>query len=232
MYNYLIIDDETLAHEVLKDYCELIPHLNLIKECYNAMEALEAINQHKIDLIFLDINMPKISGFQFLKSLPNPPKTIVTSAHKEYALEGYELNIVDYLLKPFSLDRFMSAVNKAIEQSTIMSGLQSDKQERSNNSIFLKGDKKHHQIFLNNILYIKAYGNYSKIQCSNQMIVTHESISKLEAQLGEPFLRVHKSYMISKDKITSIQGNRIFIKDKSIPIGQLYRHQINNLIKS
>lgn len=227
MTTYCIIDDEPIAHRIIEGYCENLPYLKKVGNCYNAFEAMELLNQKPVDLIFLDINMPKLSGFDLLKTIHAPPATIVTSAHKEFALEGYELNISDYLLKPFSFARFLKAVNKAIETKPVVEPTTS--KEKSTTHFFLKGDKKIHQVHFEAILFIEAYGNYTKIYLEEEMIVSHEKISALEQQLPvEDFLRVHKSFIIATMKIKTIEGNRIFIREHTVPIGQTYK---NNLMR-
>lgn len=232
MIQYLIIDDEPIAHRIIEKYCEDLPHLEKSGNCYNAFEAMQILNECAIDLIFLDINMPKLSGFDFLKTISNPPKIIVTTAYKEFALEGYELNISDYLLKPFSFDRFVKAINKTT--SNLIT--QKNKPEKASNSetetqsLFIKGDKKYHQIYFKEILYIEAYGHYCKIHLVDQMILSNEKISSYEKLLPKTnFIRCHKSFIISKNKIKEIEGNRITISSYKIPIGQTYKAKINNL---
>ncbi len=173
--------------------------------------------------------MPKLSGFELLKTLQNPPHVIVTSAHKEFALEGFDLNVSDYLLKPFTFERFMRAVNKAIYIQT--SNESSSSTDRKGLRFFLKGDKKHHQIFSEDILFIEAYGNYSKVYIIDEMIVSHEKISSLEKILSnEKFLRVHKSFIVSLDKIKLIEGNQISINKHLIPIGQTYKNDLKRFL--
>ena len=232
MTKYCIIDDEPIAHRIIEGYCKNLPYLQKVGNCYNAFEAMQLLNQTPVDLIFLDINMPKLSGFDLLKSMQSPPATIVTSAHQEFALEGYELNISDYLLKPFSFARFLKAMNKTIgikapvESSPTASTLTTTK---SNTHFFIKGDKKMHQIPVDAILYIEAYGNYTKIYLEEEMIVSHEKISSLEQLLPvADFLRVHKSFIVATKKIKIIEGNRISIREHFVPIGQTYK---NNLMK-
>ena len=231
MIKYIIVDDEPLAHDVIESFCELLPHLSLEKHCYNAMEAMQYLNNNTVDFMFLDINMPKLTGFEFLRTLTNPPKIIVTTAYKEHALEGYELNVSDYILKPFSFDRLVKAINKAISEvpknaKTTISSDSSPVKSR----LFLKGDKKYHQIHLDDILYIEAYGNYSKVFLKDEMIVSHEKISSFESLIPqENFLRVHKSFIIAIDKIKLIEGNRINIENHKIPIGQTYKSSISKL---
>jgi len=232
MFKYIIIDDEPLAHEIIEEFCNMLPHLQLEKNCYNAIEALQFLNHNTVDFMFLDINMPKLKGLDFLKTLTHPPKTIITTAYKEHALEGFELNVTDYLLKPFSFDRLVKAVNKATEaqvKPTVIKAISNS--EEVGTRFFLKGDKKHHQIDTSAILFIEAYGNYTKVYLTDEMIVSHEKISAFEALLSEHnFLRVHKSFIVAVDKIKLIEGNRIFIKEHKIPIGQTYKAGVNKLL--
>ncbi len=228
---YLVVDDEPIAHRIIEGYCKDLPHLELAGHCYNAFEAMQFLNQHHVDLMFLDINMPKLKGFEFLKTLQNPPKVVVTTAYKEFALEGYELNVADYLLKPFSFERFVAAVNKAITHPQINTFSVTTDPDPKDKRLFLKGDKKYHQVALSDILYIEAYGNYTKVHLSKEMIITHEKVSSYEDMLpSENFIRVHKSFIVAVDKINLIEGNQIKIEDHSIPIGQTYRINVNKLL--
>ncbi len=231
MLKFIIIDDEPLAHEIIEEFCSMIPHLQLAKNCYNAMDAMQFLNENTVDFMFLDINMPKLGGLDFLKTLTNPPKTIITTAYKEHALEGFELNVVDYILKPFSFDRLVKAVNKVSEPQTTKTIIKEVSSSMdSSTRFFIKGDKKHHQIDLANLLFIEAYGNYTKLFLKDEMIVSHEKISQYESILNnENFLRVHKSFIVAVDKIKLIEGNRIFINKHKIPIGQTYKNSINKL---
>ena len=234
MLNYIIIDDEPLAHEIIEEFCSMLPHVQLEKNCYNAMEAMQFLNENTVDFMFLDINMPKLGGLDFLKTLTKPPKTIITTAYKEHALEGFELNVVDYILKPFSFDRFVKAVNKVFETQTTKTIIKEvSSSTDSSTRFFVKGDKKHHQIDLNDLLYIEAYGNYTKLFLKDEMIVSHEKISHYEDLLNAfKFLRVHKSFIVAIDKIKFIEGNRILINEFKIPIGQTYKSSINKLYNS
>lgn len=232
MHKFIIIDDEPLAHEIIEEFCTMIPHIQLVGQCYSAIEALQFLSKEKVDFIFLDINMPKLSGLDFLRTLSNPPKVIITSAYKEYAIEGYELNVVDYLLKPIPFDRLVKAVNKVtMESKDVEVKTISSYQKTSSERFFVKGDKKHHQIEMTNILFVEAYGNYSKLYLRDEMIVSHEKISNYEALLSDRnFIRVHKSFIIAIDKIKSIEGNRIIIEEHKIPIGQTYKSNVNKLL--
>ena len=195
---------------------------------------MQFLNENTVDFMFLDINMPKLRGLDFLKTLKKPPKTIITTAYKEHALEGFELNVVDYILKPFSFDRLVKAVNKVSETQTTKTIIREVYNATdSSTRFFVKGNKKHHQIDLNDLLYIEAYGNYTKLFLKDEMIVSHEKISSLEEFLPDSsFIRTHKSFIVAKNKIKQIEGNRILINDHKIPIGQTYKGNINKLFSS
>ncbi len=237
MTNYIIIDDEPLAHQLIEKFCEMLPHLHLQKNCYDAFEAMEFLNKNRVELIFLDINMPKLNGFELLRTLTHSPKVIVTTAYQEFALEGYELGVVDYLVKPFSFERFVKAVNKAISvqndsiKNTVLSDLSLKNIESKGDSFFVKGDKKHHQINPEKLLFIEAYGNYSKLFLEEEMIICNEKISDLEIILSKThFLRVHKSFIVALEKVKTIEGNQIFLENTVVPIGQTYRQKIQKLL--
>jgi len=231
MMRYLIIDDEQIAHKIIMEYCEMLPMMSLQKNCYSALEALEYLNTNEVDLIFLDLNMPKLKGFEFLKTLTSPPKVIVTTAYNEFAIEGYELNVTDYLLKPFSFERFLSAVNKVTASTPPTKQLPVENEQASANQIFLKQNNSHIQVDVNTILYIEASGNYTKVVTTVDTITIREKISNtLEMFPKEEFIQVHKSYAIAKKHIKSIEGNRIHIGDYIVPIGKLYKININKLL--
>lgn len=233
MIRYLIIDDEHIAHDIIKGYCDLLPNMKLMKNCYDALEAFEYLNKNQVDLIFLDLNMPKLKGFEFLKTLPSPPRVIVTTAYKEYALEGYELNIADYLLKPFGFERFLKAINKAVSSSPIVQ-LPTEVAGNSTitKTIFLHSNKKYIQVGIDTIQYIEAAGNYAKVITTAETITVREKISDLLESLPKDyFLQVHKSFAVATKHIKSIEGNRIGIGDHIIPIGKIYKTNIIQLLK-
>lgn len=233
MYKFIIVDDEPLAHDIIEEFSKLIPHIRLVGQCYSAMEALQFLNHNTVDFMFLDINMPKLKGLDFLKTLSKPPKTIITSAYKDYALEGYELNVADYLLKPFSFDRFVKAVNKITDKPKENTETQQEAISLGQqHHLFVKGDKKHHRIAIEKLLFIEAYGNYTKLYLSDaSMVVSHEKISDFETLLeAKQFIRVHKSFIVAIAKINYIEGNRIIIEPHKIPIGQTYKTTVNQLI--
>ncbi len=232
MIKYLIIDDEFIAHDIIKGYCDILPNMELAKHCYDAIEAIEYLNSNSVDLIFLDLNMPKLKGFDFLKTLTNAPKVIVTTAYKEFALEGYELDISDYLLKPFSFERFLKAVNKATK-TTAIKPVVAEVPNTTNTleRVFFHSNKKHIQVEVSEILFIEADGNYSKIVLTTETISIREKVSDiLDMLVSKDFVQVHKSFAVAKQHIKSIEGNRIHIKEHIIPIGKMYKMNVNGLI--
>ena len=232
MIKYLIIDDEYIAHDIIKGYCDLLPNMQLMKNCYDALEAIEYLNSNNVDLIFLDINMPKLKGFEFLKTLSSPPKVIVTTAYKEFALEGYELNISDYLLKPFGFERFLKAINKTVSTTNKTTQSIVDNNDVVSKSIFLRSNNKYIQVTIDTIQYIEAAGNYTKVITINETITIREKISDVLELLNDiGFIQVHKSFAVSKKHIKSIEGNRIFISENIIPIGKTYKTNIIQLLK-
>jgi DNA-binding LytR/AlgR family response regulator len=231
MIKYLIIDDEHIAHDIIKGYCDMLPNLVLQKNCYDAIEALEYLHERTVDLIFLDLNMPKLKGFEFLKTLPSPPKVIVTTAYQEFALEGYELNIVDYLLKPFSFERFVKAVNKAIGASTPSTTPKNVQAGNQPATIFLRSENKYIQVNIADILFLEAAGNFVKVITTKDAILVRDTFAVLlNALPPENFLQVHRSFAIAPKHIKSIEGNQISIGDHSVPIGKMYKTYINGLL--
>ena len=224
-YKCIIVEDEPLAQNVLKKYIGEQPALELVAVCNDALEAQAVLTQDKIDLLFLDINLPKLSGINFIKTLVHPPLIIFTTAYPEYAVEGFELNVVDYLLKPFSFERFLKAVNKAFEKLNPSSNQNSTENEIS--FIFLKADKKIHRVLLETIHYIEAIGDYMKVVTDSGQLIVNETMKKLQEELPvKSFMRVHKSFIIARNKIKFIEGNYIQVEDKSIPIGATYRNEV------
>ncbi|HEY5745917.1 MAG TPA: response regulator transcription factor [Chryseolinea sp.] len=217
MIKYLIVDDEPIAHDIIKGYCDMLPNLVLQKNCYDAIEALEYLNERAVDLIFLDLKMPKLKGFEFLKTLPSPPSVIVTTAYQEFALEGYELNVVDYLLKPFSFERFVKAVNKAMGASAPSTALKNVQASNPSAAIFLRSENKYIQVNIADILILEAAGNFVKVVTRKDSIVVRDTFSVLLNSLPpDDFLQVHRSFAIAPKHIKSIEGNRISIGDHSV----------------
>lgn len=219
----LIVDDEPLAQRVLEKYVSELPGLELMGKCSDAIEAMEVLQAKDVDLIFLDINMPRLSGINFLKTYKNPPMVVITTAYTEYALEGYELNVLDYLKKPFSFERFLQAVQKAEEKMKgVVEPQETEKDERE--FIFVKANKKTINISLDSILYVEALGDYVKIFTNEGHTVTYQSLKGIERLLpSQKFYRIHKSYIVSLSKIKSIEGNMVHMEKGTIPIGNNYK---------
>jgi DNA-binding LytR/AlgR family response regulator len=218
----LIIDDEPLAQNVIENYLESFSFIRLIAKCDNALIALEWIKKQKIDLIFLDVSMPFISGIDFIRTLRNPPAIILTTAHKEFAIESYELNVLDYLLKPISFERFLKAINKLnIDTSEIVKPGIID--TKNDSFIYVKSEKKNVKILLKDILFIESLKDYIKIHTIDKTIVTQVPISTIEQRLPDNFLRIHRSFIVAKDKITAYTQHDLEIGKFQIPIGRNYK---------
>ena len=222
--NCLIVDDEVLAQDVIEKYISNIPTLKLVGKCDSAVEAISFLHNNPVDLLFLDLNMPELSGLDMLKTLTNPPRVILTTAYSEYALESYEYGVMDYLLKPIKLERFIKAVNKVVEQfqeSVLKEGISEDSTAQT---IFIKEDQVTYQIPFKDILFVEAYGNYLKIHTLDKAFVIRDTMHDMEEKLpDELFIRIHKSYIISLSKIESLSGNRVFINKQEIPVGEMYK---------
>ncbi len=226
---YIIVDDEYIAHDIIKGYCNKLPHFKIVGQYYDGIEALEGLKKHQVDVMFLDLNMPKLKGFEMLKSLTNPPQVIVTTAYKEHAVESYELNIVDYLLKPISFDRFLKAVNKLTSKENNSTSYM--RPPTTNDSIFIHSHKNHIRIALPELIYIESQGNYCNLVMLDEVLKIREKLSDILQLLpAEKFIQVHKSFAISVDHIKRIEGNRIMAAHHSIPIGKTYKHNVNRLL--
>lgn len=234
MINVLIVDDEPLAQDVLETHISKLPELNLIQKCSNALEANDALRNHNIDLIFLDIQMPQLTGIEFLRTLSNPPLVIFTTAYPNYAVEGFELNAVDYLLKPISLDRFVKGVNKAAEQLKIKKGntvTASESTADATDYIFVKADKKLIKVNYADIVYIEGLKDYVIIRMENNRIVTLQTMKSLESKLpAHLFKRIHRSYIVGIEKINAVVGNMVEVTEKAqpkhLPVGKNYRDEL------
>jgi two-component system LytT family response regulator len=228
----LIIDDEPPAREIIRRYVQEIPTLQLMGECANAIQALTFLQQQSIDLLFLDIRMPQLNGTDFIKTLKNPPKVIFTTAFSEYALEGYELDVVDYLMKPIRFDRFLKAVNKAYPlnvaatmQKQVVSSIVEEKKNES--FVYFRADRKMVKVMLDDILYIESMKDYVKVHARQGVIITKQSISSVEAMLPEKlFVRTHRSFIVSINKIKSFTNELVEIDKTDIPIGKLFRNGV------
>lgn len=230
-YNCLIVDDEDLAQDVIEKYIESMPMLELSGKCKNAIEAISHLYENTVHIMFLDINMPEVNGLEMLRTLNNPPKVILTTAYSEFALESYELGVIDYLLKPIKLDRFIKAVNRAVEQvnKKETTNRNTDSIQEENKSLFIKEDHITYCIDFKDILFIEAYGNYLKIYTPEKTYVIRETMQNIIGKLSDKqFIRVHKSYIVSLEKIKKIMGNIIYIDKHEIPVGNTFKSELSN----
>lgn len=235
----LIVDDEPLAHQVILKYLEDVPFLDLVGQCYLATEALSFLNTQPIDLIFLDIRMPKLNGLDLLRTMQQRPLVIITSAYEEHALESFELEVIDYLLKPFRFDRFLKAANRALATHTLrrqaaeipaaIHHQQNPAAERGR--IYIKSDKKQIQLELDDVYYLESVGNYVKVWGADKFVLTARTLTSFEEQLpSDVFVRIHKSYMLNRKYVHYIEGNTIRLKNgKELPVGKSYKQVIKDL---
>jgi DNA-binding LytR/AlgR family response regulator len=236
MIKAIIVDDEPLALEVLETYIQQIPNITLVAKCENAFQANEALKNNEVDLMFLDIQMPQLSGIDFLKTLNNPPAVIFTTAYPDYAVEGFELNAADYLLKPISLERFLKAVNKVSDK------IQSKKSDHEDvipdehdDYIFVKADKKFVKVHFDDILYIEGLKDYVIIRHETGRIITLQTMKSLEDRLpNHKFRRIHRSYIVNIRKMTAIVGNMVELMEggklKQLPVGKNYKDELLDLV--
>ena len=235
MLKCMVIDDEPLAIKLLEDHISKIPYLELASTFDNPMEALISFNKEPVDLIFLDIQMPQLNGVQFMQLLQNRAQVIICSAYQEYAIEGFEHNVVDYLLKPVSFERFYKAVEKAfnLKNPTHKIHRAQEMHPATGGYIFVKVETKMVRVELDDILFIEGLKNYVSIYTKNQRIITLQVMKQLEEVLpANRFVRVHKSFMVAIDKINSIERQEILIKDRIIPIGNTYQDNFFKLLET
>lgn len=222
----IIADDEPIARQILESYIQEFPGLNVLASCKNAFEVMEFLQTTSVDLLFLDINMPKLSGLSLLKTLQQKPNVIITTAYPEHAIEGFELSVTDYLLKPFSLERFIQAVQKVQEKPPLQKETVLMNSEEAATSIFVKSDKQIIKVDLNEISHIEAYGNYVRIY-TDQMILTQQTLSNFLEKLPNNFIRIHKSFIINFNHVKLIDGNQIVLQNSiKLPIGKSYRKAV------
>lgn len=226
MIRCLVVDDEPLALDILEDYINKVPFLTLVKTTTSAIEGLSLVQSGAVDLVFLDVQMPELTGIQFLKIINGKCDVILTTAYSQYALDGYELDVVDYLLKPIAFDRFYKAAQKVLQNSnhSHQTIAEAPIAQKTHDFIFVKTEHKIQKIYLDDILYIEGLKDYISIFTKTERIITLQNMKKMEESLPEKsFVRVHKSYIIALSKIESIERSRIQIGDKIIPIGDTYR---------
>lgn len=226
--NCIIVDDEPIAREILENHLQKVKAVNIVATCKNAIEAFNEINSSQIDLIFLDINMPEISGLSFAKSINKNIKVIFTTAYREYALDGFNLQAVDYLLKPISFERLLQAVNKFIgENNTEVANSTAKIIEEKNDFIFVRSDRKMVKINFTEINYIESFSDYLKFHLNEKVIITRETISNIEAKLPKAdFLRIHRSFIVSISKIESFTNEFIEVHKKALPISRSYKKDV------
>ena len=231
----LLVDDEPPALDVLKNYIASVSTLELAGTCSSAVEALNLLQEQTIDLLFLDIQMPHLLGTDLVRTLKNPPKVIFTTAYRKFAIEGFELDAVDYLLKPISFERFLKAVNKVMETNLRVTEntdiLYSQQNNSQNSFINLRADRKNLKIPLDDILYIESLKDYIKVVTTTKNIVTKQSISSLEEILpGNNFIRIHRSFIVAINKIESFTNDTIEIGKLELPISRMYRHEVEKIL--
>jgi DNA-binding LytR/AlgR family response regulator len=227
----IIVDDEPLAIEIVESYVQKVEQLQLVSTFRNAVSAFTFLQQHSVDLIFLDIQMPKLSGIDFLKTLKHPPKVIFTTAFREYAIEGFELEIVDYLLKPIPFDRFLKAVAKVLHQPAPAASTPVKQEVISDNYVYFKVDKKMIKTKMAEVLYIESIKDYVKVITSGKEIVTQQKISYLEESLPRAqFLRIHRSFIVNLEKIDAYSATDVEIGKHNIPIGRNYKNDVMKIL--
>ncbi len=226
-YTCLIVDDEQPARHLMQEYVKKVPALELIGMCKNPMEAMEILRAEQIDIMFLDIQMPELTGVEFLKILQNKPAVIFTTAYSEYALEGYQLDVIDYLVKPFPFERFLKAVNKAMEYVDLRRGDGMRQGERERDYVILHADHKIYKVHLDDILYIEGLKEYVSYFTKEKRIIVLQSLKSIEDSLpGDKFIRVHRSYIVPIRRIKNLYGNQVQIGDKMIPVGRSYKDEV------
>lgn len=217
---YAIVDDEPLAHRVLESHARQVPFLIHVGSCHNALEAMELLRREAVELLFLDIQLPRLSGFDFLRSLTRPPQVIAVTAHREFALEGFELAVADYLLKPVSFERFLKAVNRLHDPIEAPAAAV---------KLYFKDGKKVHQVELSDLRYVEASANYSLIHLSEGTILSQEKISDLAARLPQHLVRIHKSYLVPIAAIQTIGADKVSLGQLELPIGRTYKANLARL---
>ncbi|MBK8636299.1 MAG: response regulator transcription factor [Saprospiraceae bacterium] len=235
----IIVDDEPMARGIIKMHLSKLHAFEVVKECSNAIEAINILQKQPVDLLFLDIQMPELTGLDFLKTIKNPPLVVLATAYSEYAVDSYEFeNVVDYLLKPITFERFLKTANRIFEKLKLdlpaeQTVIVKEETETLTDYIFLKADKKIHKVNHSDIIYFQGYGNYVKVFTKTQgMVMVLQKIQEFEDALPESkFIRIHKSYIISLASISTIEGNRLWLDKSEIPIGSTYKYKIDHLSK-
>jgi DNA-binding LytR/AlgR family response regulator len=222
----IIVDDEPLAREVLEKYIAGCPLVRLEASCRSAFQAMEVLDRTPVGIVFLDINMPKLSGLSMIRSLDRTPEIIFTTAYPEFAVEGFELDAADYLVKPFSFERFLKAVNKAVKRIENR-GISGQSPADQKKFLMVKSDGKIYPLEHSSVCFLEAMGDYVRIHTDTGVITTYDTLKNMEENLpGDHFLRVHRSYIVALEKIRFLEGNRLRVKESDIPVGQSYREKL------
>lgn len=233
--NYLIIDDEPIVHTLIRKFADDFGTLDFVDSVFRANDAHLILEKTKVDLVFLDIQMPGLTGFEFLQTLDKRPYVIIVSAHKEYALESYEYAITDYLLKPFNASRFSIAVDKVLQDLNRVKAIQEkllESHHTDSKTIFIKDDKKQHQLALDKLIYIKANGNFTSVYHTGGHILSQMKISDFEKILPkEKFSRVHRSYIVAHSGITLVKANEVHLGEVVIPVGRVYKDDVAKILQ-
>jgi DNA-binding LytR/AlgR family response regulator len=230
----IIIDDEPLAIKLIRTHLSRIESFEVCGEFTNALRAIDILKREKIDLMFLDINMPEVTGIEFLRSIPDPPYVIITTAYREYAIEGYDLDVVDFLLKPISFERFLKAINRFCNRVRLIPA----ENGKSNDStgprqVFIQDGKNIYKIPYDDLLYIEGYGEYVKVVTTSKTYLVRDSLSEFEQKLSvDNFLRIHKSYIVNLLKITGFSSVHVMLKNIELPIGRIFRDKASIVLRS
>lgn len=231
----IIIDDEPLARDLMRNHISKLENFEIVAECGDAMKALQELRDKKVDIMFIDIEMPQITGIEFLKILKNPPKIIITSAYREYALDSFELDVVDYLLKPITFERFLKAINKYYQETQEEVAVNvpvSDVNQREEPFIYVKENKRLIKVNLGEILYIEGLSEYVQIYTDRKKFITKTSMTNLEEKLpSDGFLRIHKSFIVSLSRIEAFTASTIEVPGKELPIGRSYKNSVLNTLQ-
>lgn len=231
----LIIDDEPLAIKLIRTHLSKLDCFEVAGECKNALRAIEFLRKENIDLMFLDINMPEISGLDFLKTIPDPPYVIITTAYREYAIEGYDLDVVDFLLKPISFERFLKAVNRFCNRTkmSMQTGDEGTQELKNKQYVYIQDGKNIYKLPYDDILFLEGYGEYIKLISVSKTYIVRDSLTEFENKLPpSTFLRIHKSYIVNLQKIKGFSSIHVMLKDKELPIGRIYREKAMNVLRN
>jgi DNA-binding LytR/AlgR family response regulator len=231
-YNCIIVEDEPLAAEVLQRYISEVPFLELEQTCANAMDTMDILSKKQVDLLFLDIHLPKLKGFDFIRTLKNPPKVIVTTAYRDYAVQAFELNAVDYLVKPIEFSRFLTAVSKLFQATPVFHLAVPGQPAGERTHLFFNVRSKRVKVFLDEILYIESLREFIRITTKTKSILTKFQLTKVEEMLKDNnFIRVHRSFIVAREKIDAFSSTEVEINNKQIPIGRSYKELVLGILE-